>query len=183
MLVASILMLNACKEKKQSEDIITDRYVPKVTQDPIAMEQDRQDSHATWQGKNYQITIERVPDDSLAMVADENGQKYIDNRITLTIRQDSGTTFFHRSFTKASFASYVDEVFSRNGLLASIRFDEVDNAGLEFNVVVGMPDAIDDLYMPLEMTIDRQGGIHIERDNDMDMRDYDNVDELNDDDL
>jgi hypothetical protein len=36
-----------------------------------------------------------------------------------------------------------------------------------------MPDALDDVFIPLELVIDRQGTVSISRDDDMDMLDYD----------
>ena len=40
-------------------------------------------------------------------------------------------------------------------------------------MVIGMPDAIDDLFVPLKMSVNRQGSLSIEQDDDMDMRDFD----------
>jgi hypothetical protein len=114
-----------------------------------------------------------VSDDSLKHVKDEYGQPYIDNRVSLTILRQDGSVFFKKEFTKASFSSYIDDTFRNNGILAGIQYDEIDDKGLEFSVVVGMPDALDDVFIPLELVIDRQGAVSISRDDDMDMLDYD----------
>ena len=106
------------------------------------------------------------------MVKDEAGQKYKDNRITVSVTRQDGSSVLKRTFTKSAFTQYVDEVFRKNGILASIRFDEVDNGKLEFSVVIALPDAIDDVFIPLEMTVDRNGIINIREDDDMDMLDY-----------
>ena len=141
IMVVGILAFGACKEKKESKDIITTKYVPKKPQAPIAMPVDTKTTHITWQDKPYTIQIDRVSDD--------------------------------RVFTKASFSSYIDDTFRNNGILAGIQYDEIGDRGLEFSVVVGMPDALDDVFVPLELVIDRQGAISISRDDDMDMLDYD----------
>jgi hypothetical protein len=188
ILVAGLVVLGACKEKKQSTDIITTKYVPKQLQDPIAMPADTQTKNIEWQGKPYTITIDRVPVDSLPQVKDENNQPYVDNRVKLTIMRADGSAFFQRTFTKASFNTYIDDSFRKNGILAGFRYDEVENSGIEFSVVVALPDAIDDVFVPLELVVDRQGGVSITRDDDMDMLDYDerndeeveNVDENDD---
>ena len=182
ILVAGLVVLGACKEKKPSTDIITTKYVPKQPQAPIAMPADTQTKNIEWQGKPYTITIDRVPVDSLPQVKDENNQPYVDNRVKLTIMRADGSVFFQHTFTKASFSSYVDDSFRKNGILAGFRYDEVENSGIEFSVVVALPDAIDDVFVPLELVVDRQGGVSITRDDDMDMLDYDERDEEFDDD-
>ena len=182
ILVPALLVLGACKEKKKSTDIITTKYVPKQPQAPIAMAADTDTKHIEWQGKPYTITVDRAPVDSLPQVKDENNQPYIDNRVKVTIVRSDGSVFFERSFTKASFNSYIDDSFRKNGILAGFRYDELENAGIEFSVVIALPDAIDDMFVPLELVVDRQGGVSISRDDDMDMLDYDDRDEEFDDD-
>ena len=173
LMVAGLIAFGACKEKKESTDIITTKYVPKKLQAPIAMPVDAKTTHITWQDKPYTVQIDRVSDDSLKHVKDEYGQPYIDNRVSVTILRQDGSVFFKKEFTKASFSSYIDDTFRNNGILAGIQYDEIDDNGLEFSVVVGMPDALDDVFIPLELVIDRQGAVSISRDDDMDMLDYD----------
>jgi hypothetical protein len=173
LMVAGLIAFGACKEKKESTDIITTKYVPKKLQAPIAMPVDTKTTHITWQDKPYTVQIDRVSDDSLKHVKDEYGQPYIDNRVSVTILRQDGSVFFKKEFTKASFSSYIDDTFRNNGILAGIQYDEIDDNGLEFSVVVGMPDALDDVFIPLELVIDRQGAVSISRDDDMDMLDYD----------
>ena len=62
------MMLSACKEKKQSDDIITTKYVPKQLQDPIGMPADNQSQAVEWGGATYQVSVSRVAADSLPMV-------------------------------------------------------------------------------------------------------------------
>ena len=181
-LVAGVMMLGACKEKKKTDDIITSKYVPKSLVDPIKMAENHQTESVVWQGNPYQIDILRMPVDSLPKVQDDNGQQYVDNLIDVKISRKDGSQFFHKSFVKSSFMAHLDEPFRRNGQLVSIRYNEVDNSALEFSVVVGMPHAPDDLFVPLKMVIDRQGAIRVEKDDDMDMLDYDSDFDDDDDD-
>lgn len=181
VLLAGLVAFTACKEKKQSTDIIATKYVPKKPQPPIAMASESKTTHVKWQDNPYTVRIDRVADDSLQQVKDENAQPYKDNRVVITVTRSDGSVFFKKAFTKAAFSSYIDESFRKNGILAGIQYDEVDSKGLEFSVVIGLPDAIDDVFVPLDLVIDRQGGVSISRDDDMDMLDYNERDEEFDD--
>jgi len=173
ILLAGLVLFGACKEKKESTDIIATKYVPKKPQPPIAMPSETKTTNVTWQEKPYTVIINRVADDSLQLVKDENAQPYIDNRVEVIVTRADGSAFFKKVFTKASFNAYIDESFRKNGILGGIQFDEIDSKGLEFSVVVGLPDAIDDVFVPLELVVDRGGNITISRNDDMDMLDYD----------
>jgi len=180
-MAAGIMMLGACKEKKQTGDvIITEKYEPKDLQAPIRMDDQRQESTVEWQGQNYQVIVSRTADDTQPMLKDDNGQEYVDNKVTVDIRRGDGSSFFQHTFTKAAFASFVDEPFKRNGQLAGIRFDEVDKSAMEFDVVIALPDAVDDLFVPLDLVVDRQGTVRVEVNNDMDMLDYETDDDVDD---
>lgn len=171
-LAAGAIVLGGCKEKKPAEEkIIATHYEPQRPQAPIAMPADSQMVSTQWQGSTYNIKVVRVPIDSV-MVADDNGQKYIDNRCRLIITRQDGSKFLDRTFTKNSFLSYVKEPFRSGGILAGLRFEDVADACLEFSAVIGMPDALDDLFIPLKMKIDAQGGLGIKVDDDMGMLDY-----------
>ena len=172
VLVLGTMMLSACKEKKQTDDIITTKYVPKQLQAPIGMPADSLSQTVIWGNGTYNIYVAREASDSLPMMKDESGQKYKDNFITVSVSRQGGSSFFKRTFTKGSFTQYVDVVFKKNGILANIRFDEVDDGKLKFSVVVALPDAVDDMFVPLEMTIDHNCVINIREDDDMDMLDY-----------
>jgi len=175
---AAAVALCSCKEKKPAQaDIITERYVPQRPQAPIAMSADTETENVTWMGKPYSVTISRTPVDSMT-VSDDSGQKYVDNRFHLTVKRQDGSVFTEKTFFKNSFRSYIQEPFISRGILAGIRFDEADDAKLEFSVVVAMPEAIDDLFLPLALSIDSQGGITIRQDDDMGMLDYEDTDEL-----
>ena len=173
-LAIGTLMLNGCGEKKQSSGvIITDKYVPKQLQAPIRMPDTFDTNAVSWQGQPYQVEVSRAADDGLPMLKDRDGQEYVDNKIELAIKRQDGSAFFQQTFTKGSFASYLEEPFKTDGQLASIRFAEVDDSAVEFMVAVGLPGAVDDLFVLLDLTVDRQGTVRIEVNNDMDMLDYD----------
>lgn len=169
-------MLTACKEKKSSQDIIVSKPEVFKPEAPISMQERHDNVEVRWQNDLYTISIDRTPQDSLPMVKDEIGQQYVDNSIRLTVNRADGSVFFGRTFTKGSFASYLDDNFRRTGILEALVFDEVDDGKLEFAVSISRPQA-DDEFIPLEMKIDRNGGIVIKRDEHMDTNGDDDDDD------
>ena len=114
----------------------------------------------------YQVIINRQADDSLRMVQDETGQKFVDNRITLRIIRADGSVFFSRSFTKSSFDAYLDGDYREGGILEGFVFDKVDGARLVFASSVCLPQT--DEYIPLVVTVSSQGEVAIRRDSQLD---------------
>ena len=175
-MVAGIMMLlPGCKETKQPKHIIATNYVPKKLQGPISMPVSEKKNDVAWLGKNYHVSITRVAVDSLPMVKDDYGQEYVDNKITLSVMRSDSTVFLKKVFTKASFASCLDDNYRKNGVLSAMLFNEVDNDRLEFAVTVSMPDSEDE-FIPLEMKVNGQGEISIVRDTDLDTSGYDDDD-------
>lgn len=167
-MAAGIMMLvPACKDQKPKKEIITTKYVPKRLQAPIAMPADVRTSEADWLQRSYSVRIERVASDSLPLVKDETGQQFVDNRITVIVGRQDGSTFFKKVFTKSSFASYLDDSFRQNALLRSMIFLGAKGKELEFAVSVSLPES-DDEFIPLKLSVDNLRGIHIERDTDLD---------------
>lgn len=163
-------MLGACKQKKQTDDIITTKYVPKKPGAPIRMQKTTLTDNVSWGGQSYEVKIVREPADSLPMAKNEIGQQYVDNRIALTITRSGNTTpFFSRTFSRASFASYLTGDYSRNSLLANMRMRGVEASELTFTVAIAPPDATDDEFLPLKLSINRNGGIAIKVEDDMEM--------------
>ena len=88
-----------CKDKKtdNSTIITTDYEVPKPTA-PISMGAVNDVQNVNWvDGRSYTVRIARQAVDSLPMVSNSNGQKYIDNSILLEVaRADSSLFYSHR---------------------------------------------------------------------------------------
>jgi len=160
------LSLEGCKEKRDNGDIITQKVVKKKPAGPMAMQKYTQRKDIDWNGSNMVCEIRREPDDSLQMVTDETGQKHIDNRITLTISRSDGSVFFKKTFTKASFDSYIDDDYRKTGILEGLVFDKVDGSRLRFAASVSHPQT--DEYIPLVVDISRQGTIAVARDTQLD---------------
>lgn len=160
------LSLGGCKEKRDNGDIITQKVVQKKPSKPIAMQEYTQRKDIDWNGAAVTSEIRRVADDSLRMVADETGQKHIDNRITLTISRPDGSVFFKKAFTKATFDAYLDDDYRNTGILEGLVFDKVEGGKLRFAASVSHPQT--DEYIPLVVDIAKDGAVTMARDTQLD---------------
>lgn len=118
----------------------------------------------------FVYTIHREADDSLKVVVDENGDKFVDNYYDLTILRDGGN-FFRRRFTKASFASQLDDNFRKNGILDGFRFMSAKEGKLTFGVCVSFPES--DMLTPFVLTIGPDGSYTLEPDTAPDIEEED----------
>ena len=165
-LVAATLMVAGCSEKKKSNDIIAPKPETPKPQAPIRMQDYKQTKDVMWLGKNYQVEVKRVPDDSLKMVKDETGQKFVDNRISLRVIRADGTVFFSRTFTKAAFDNYLNNDCRQTGILEGLVFDRVEGNNLFFAASVCHPQT--DEYIPMVVTVSNMGDVGIQPDTDLD---------------
>ena len=91
----------------------------------------------TYKGKEYQSSVVRRPDDSLPVVINEQGDKFVDNSITLRITS-GGKSIVDKVFTKESFASLVDAKFMKHSILEGLVYDSF--AGMKILIVEDEPD-------------------------------------------
>ena len=162
-----VLTLAACGEKKQSEDIIAQPVVKAQPKAPEHMQEYTDDREVQWIGKTYHVKVHRQPADSLPMVKDETGQKFVDNVFTLTVSRADGSVFFRREFTKSSVSQYITESYRKTGILEGLVFDKPDGDWLEFAASVGRPET--DEYIPLIVRLSRMGNLEIRQDTQMDI--------------
>lgn len=174
--VAVASLLTGCSEKKKTDDIIATKQEPPKPQGPVRMQDYTQVKDVQWLGKNYQVEVKRTPDDSLRMVKDEYGQKFVDNRITLRITRADGSSFFSRSFTKAAFEAYLNKDYWETGILEGFVFDKVEGNNLFFAASVCHPQT--DEYIPLIVSVNNNGEVGIRPDTSLDTNggsDEDNI--------
>ena len=160
------LMISSCGKKKESKDIIVPTVEEVKPKGPISMQPYNQQQQVEWLDKHYQVFIDRVADDSLRMVEDETGQKFIDNRINLRVVRADGSVFFKQEFTKSSFDEQLDDDYRQTGILEGLVFDKVDGKNLVFAGSVSHPQT--DEYIPLVVTVSNFGKVTIKRDDLMD---------------
>ncbi len=158
--------LTSCKQKKQTEDIIVRKTEKPKPQAPIRMQDYNQVKDVQWLDRSYQVDIRRTADDSLRMVKDETGQKFVDNRIQLKVIRQDGSVFFSQTFTKADFNDYLDDDYRATGILEGLVFDRVEGLHLIFAGSVSHPQT--DEYIPLVITLSNFGDVTISRDTQMD---------------
>ena len=161
-----LLSLVACSEKNKSTDIITQRVETVKPQGPERMQEYNDSRDVAWIGKQYKVNVHRQPGDSLPMVKDETGQKYVDNIISVSVMRADGSKFYSHQFTKADFLQYLDDDYSKTGILEGLVFDKADGDWLEFAASVSHPHT--DEYIPLVVRLSRMGQLTIQRDTQMD---------------
>ena len=164
--LAAMLLLAGCSQKKKSEDIIAPKPEVVKPQAPIRMQEYKQTTDVVWLGRNYQVEVCRVADDSLKMVKDENGQKFVDNRITVKVMRADGSVFFNRSFTKAAFEAYLNNDYRQTGILEGLVYDKAEGNNLFFAASVSHPQT--DEYIPLVVSLNNMGEVGIRLDTDLD---------------
>lgn len=164
-----IMIMYSCKDKpKANEDIIAPKPAKvekKATQRVGDYSQNRD---VEWLGSKYSISMTRQADTSLPLAEDEIGNKYYDNKITITIKRSDGTEFFKRTFTKADFASCVSKQYYDTGALLGVVFNTVEGTNMYFAASVGSPDKMSDNFVPLVVKLTSTGGLTIYEDTQMD---------------
>ena len=106
-----LFIAGACtsKEEKQVEGY-HEFQENGVAQEIHRMKDYRYSDTVRWKGRLYTYEVVRRADDSLAVVTDDDGNRYADNFVKLTLRCGEETVFAKR-FTKATFASWLDASF------------------------------------------------------------------------
>lgn len=158
----------ACKEKKQSDVIITTKPVPEAKKPTQKVGDYETTTPVDWVGSTYQVLVERKADESLPLADDGQGNKYYDNRITVKIVRKDGSEFFNRTFVKEDFSAYVDALYKKNSALLGIVLDRAEADCLVFAASVGSPDKMSDEYVPLVMKVSRFGDVKISKDTQLD---------------
>ena len=175
---AAMLLLASCKEKKADNNgiIKTDYEAPKPTE-PKATNISTMNEKVEWiEGRKYMVSITGKADSTLSMVENEYGQKFIDNAIRLDITRSDSTSFFKHTFTKESFAEWLNKDYREKAILSSMSFFGVDGDLLTFIVSLNHPEASEDESVDLLLQIDRHGGTSVKP---FTYNDRDDLDQIN----
>ncbi|MDO5446980.1 MAG: DUF4738 domain-containing protein [Prevotellaceae bacterium] len=156
------LVLASCGGKKEHDYIIVEPEKP-VVQKPqtIASETYKMDDTVTWRGKVYTYNIVRMCDKEAPTVKNEDGQKFFDNKATITITRPDGTEFYSHTFRKASFEQYLPAELKKGGILEGVVFEKAENGFLQFAASVALPQS--DEYMPFAVKISPDQSITISK--------------------
>lgn len=159
ILMGSLLLLaGACKEEEKSKNIIT--HITPKAKPKAGIEKTNDFSYqkqVVFAEDTLDINIHRFADQSLPLVEDESGRKYLDNKVELLIKRKDGRVFLKKTFSKADFSDFTDNVYGRCGGLIGFMFDKVERGKLCFGASVGSPDVSSDEFVPIGVTIDGQG--------------------------
>ena len=159
------LITASCGKKKQHDDIIVQETEVPQPQAPIRMQDYKDVKDVQWLGKQYQIEVSRTACDSLAMVKDESGQQFVDNRIVLKVIRQDGTVFCTKTFTKSAFSACLNDDYRKTGILEGFVFDKAEGNQLFFAASVCHPQT--DEYIPMVVTVSNFGEVGIARDQQM----------------
>ena len=159
------LITTSCGKKKQHDDIIVQETEAPQPQAPIRMQDYKDVKDVQWLGKQYQIEVSRTACDSLAMVKDETGQQFVDNRIVLKVIRQDGSVFCTKTFTKAAFNACLDDDYRKTGILEGFVFDKAEGNHLFFAASVCHPQT--DEYIPMVVTLSNFAEVGISKDQQM----------------
>lgn len=113
---------------------------------------------------NYSWTIDRVSCDSLDIVEDDMGYRYVDNMVKILLHRN-GAVVFSRTFTKADFAHLLDRDFYAHSILDGCRFMQVEDGMVVFSLTVSYPDS--DMSQPFKLYVASDGSTRMVKDNDL----------------
>ena len=159
------LITTSCGKKKQHDDIIVQETEVPKPQAPIRMQDYKDVKDVQWLGKQYQVEVTRTASDSLAMVKDETGQQFVDNRIVLRLIRQDGTVFCTKTFTKSAFNACLDDDYRKTGILEGFVFDKAEGNHLFFAASVCHPQT--DEYIPMVVTLSNFAEVTITKDQQM----------------
>jgi hypothetical protein len=159
------LITTSCGKKKQHDDIIVQETEVPQPQAPIRMQDYKNVKDVQWLGKQYQVEVTRTACDSLAMVKDETGQQFVDNRIVLKVIRQDGTVFCTKTFTKSAFNGCLDDDYRKTGILEGFVFDKAEGNHLFFAASVCHPQT--DEYIPMVVTLSNFAEVGISKDQQM----------------
>ena len=159
------LITTSCGKKKQHDDIIVQETEVPQPQAPIRMQDYKDVKDVQWLGKQYQVEVTRTACDSLAMVKDETGQQFVDNRIVLKVIRQDGSVFCTKTFTKSAFSACLNDDYRKTGILEGFVFDKAEGNHLFFAASVCHPQT--DEYIPMVVTLSNFAEVGISKDQQM----------------
>lgn len=159
------LLATSCGKKKQHDDIIVQETETPQPQAPIRMQDYKDIKDVQWLGKQYQVEVTRTASDSLAMVKDETGQQFVDNRIVLKVIRQDGSVFCTKTFTKSAFSACLNDDYRKTGILEGFVFDKAEGNHLFFAASVCHPQT--DEYIPMVVTLSNFAEVGISKDQQM----------------
>lgn len=163
LVVMGTFILTGCSNNDTSKKTDDTRILMQDTTDNNGLQRMQSSNNqqtVRFKGKEYNVSLNRTPDDELARVESEVGNTFVDNQITLNITRGTEKVF-NKKFTKNTFASVVPADFMKKSILEGMVFDKTTDKGLVFAVSVSYPQT--DLYIPISVTVSGDGKMSFER--------------------
>lgn len=162
MTCAWILLLSGCSSqnkngKKEVEVLMQDST---EIAGPQRMQSSDIKETFKYKGQEYRSSVSRRPDESLPIVQNKEGEKFVDNRITLQI-VSNGKQIVNKVFTKENFASLVEADFMKYAILEGLVYYKTSSEGIIYAASVCYPQS--DLYVPIKLTVTSSGAISMAR--------------------
>lgn len=175
LVCASVIFFTACSSQDKNKKDGTQVLMQDSTEiaGPQRMQVSDVKTSFTYKGKEYQSSVVRRPDESLPIVKNEQGEKFVDNRITLRITC-GGKQVVDKVFTKDNFASLVDAKFMKYSILEGLVYDKTTPQGIIYAASVCYPQS--DLYVPIRLTITADGKISMAKEELMEDYQTDSID-------
>lgn len=170
-ILSLIMLIFSCKGKQQETET-PEKQIFQIDSIDVhtgvqRMQVSQINQEISCKGKKYQLTIHRRPADDLPSVKSEMGT-FAENRISVKILRESGTTLFVKEFQKADFASHLTSDYLSHSILEGLVFDDVktsENNQITLAASVSYP--MTDLYIPFTIVISQDGKMALSKDEDM----------------
>ena len=154
--VVVLSVISCTSRNRNGEDVQILMRDSTVVTAPQRMQVSDTKTTITYRGKEYRSSVVRRPDESLPVVKNEQGERFVDNSITLRITC-GGRQVVDKVFTKESFASLVDAKFMKYAILEGLVYDKTTPQGIIYAASICYPQT--DLYVPLRLTVSADGKI------------------------
>lgn len=162
ILLLTLFVLSSCKTEKKSRMIIATLEEPHFSKTPKVIGDTVISNTFRWGEDNCTYIIDRkaIRIDSCT-VKDDEGQKYYDNEVKLTVKDSNGDLFNH-TFKKGNFIQHVDQnyVKPKHSVLIGVAFNRVEKGGNAiFVATIGSPDIQSDEFVSVQINIDKKGAM------------------------
>ena len=162
--VALTLVMASCSRKKETGTIITKMETTKVSRKVQATGDKETTKEFQWNGEVCNAVISVKADKEAPTVKDGDGNKYYDNKVTLTVN-GAGGQLFKREFAKSDFKEYINTNYLKptKSTLLGIVFNRIEAGNAMFVATVGSPDDMADEFMLVGISLSKSGGISMSR--------------------
>lgn len=161
------LLLGACHQKTSETvngyTIISKPSPTQPTERENRLSPLRDEQTVRLMGKNYRSVLTREADPELGKVTLTDGSVQIDNRIRLTLTDESGRKFLEREFTKATFSDFMSGTFASHAILEGMLLDTEASDNNSIVYILSVSDPQSDDNMPVRVVVLPSGQIRMEK--------------------